>query len=206
VHDSFKSHEQVSHVTRKTIIQTTDDDQIDSSIIYDDPYVDNNGGTFKHDSIAHEENHEIQMLAYNVQREAEKQKRVNNELKKQKDLLQQELETFKDRVKIFESQTVQCSKYNETCDDLKRELQNDKNTIDRLLREKDKIQSDFFKIENEKLLIQHETQLAKMAFRERENQYFEDIIDLEEKLSSHNQFWVGLSESRTSQEGHRSTT
>ncbi|GJU36159.1 retrovirus-related pol polyprotein from transposon TNT 1-94 [Tanacetum coccineum] len=67
VHDSSKAHEQVSHVTRKTIIQTTDDDQIDSSIIFDDPYVDNNGGTSKHDSIAHEENHEIQMLAYTVQ-------------------------------------------------------------------------------------------------------------------------------------------
>ncbi|GKB26674.1 retrovirus-related pol polyprotein from transposon TNT 1-94 [Tanacetum coccineum] len=187
VHDSSKAHEQVSHVTRKTIIQTMDDDQIDSSIIFDDPYVDNNGGTSKHDSIAHEENHEIQMLAYTVQREAEKQKRLNHELKKQNDLLQQEHETFKDRVKTFESQTVQCLKYKDTCDDLKHELRNDKDTIDRLLREKDKIQSDCFKIENEKLLIQHETQLAKKAFRERENQYLEDIVDLEEKLSSHDQ-------------------
>ncbi|GKA32462.1 retrovirus-related pol polyprotein from transposon TNT 1-94 [Tanacetum coccineum] len=76
VHDSFKAYEQVTHVTRKTIIQTTDDDQIDSSIIFEDPYVDNNGGTSKHNSVAHEDNHEIQMLAYNVQREAEKQKRV----------------------------------------------------------------------------------------------------------------------------------
>ncbi|GKF24651.1 hypothetical protein Tco_0076973, partial [Tanacetum coccineum] len=122
----------IIHVIRKTIIQTTDDDQIDSSIIFDDPYVENNGGTSNHDSIAQEENHKIQMLAYNVKREAKKQKRVNNELKKQKYLLQQELETFKDRVEIFEAQTVQCSKYKETSDDLKRELQNDKDTIDRL--------------------------------------------------------------------------
>ncbi|GKA66526.1 UBN2 domain-containing protein [Tanacetum coccineum] len=43
VHDSSKTHEQVSHEKRKTIIQTTDDDQIDSSIIFDYPYVDNNG-------------------------------------------------------------------------------------------------------------------------------------------------------------------
>ncbi|GKB34861.1 hypothetical protein Tco_0879803, partial [Tanacetum coccineum] len=95
-------------------------------IIFDDPYVDNNGGTSKHDSIAHEENHEIQMLAYTVQREAEKQKCLNHELKKQKDLLQQELETFKDR-------------------------------------------------------------LAKKAFKERENQYLKDIVDLEKILSSHDQ-------------------
>ncbi|GJY91773.1 retrovirus-related pol polyprotein from transposon TNT 1-94 [Tanacetum coccineum] len=70
VNDSSKAHEQVSHRKRKTIIQTMDDDQIDSSIIFDDPYVANNGGRSKHDSIAHEEYHEIQMLAYNVQRQS----------------------------------------------------------------------------------------------------------------------------------------
>ncbi|GJV01099.1 hypothetical protein Tco_1334668 [Tanacetum coccineum] len=36
-------------------------------IIFDDPYVENNGGTSDHDSNAHDEYHEIQMLAYNVQ-------------------------------------------------------------------------------------------------------------------------------------------
>ncbi|GKA76223.1 putative ribonuclease H-like domain-containing protein [Tanacetum coccineum] len=162
VHDSSKAQEQVSHVKCKSIIQTTDDDQIDSNIIFDDPYVDNNGGTSKHDSIAHEENHEIQMLAYTVQREAEKQKCLNHELKKQKYLLQQELEAFKDRVKTFDSQTVQCSKYKETCNDLKRELRNDKDTIDRLLKEKDKIQN---------------------------------IVDLEEKLSSHDRIVYKMGQS-----------
>ncbi|GJT53575.1 hypothetical protein Tco_0988629 [Tanacetum coccineum] len=63
--------------------------------------------------------------------------------------------------------------------------QADKDTIEIILKEKDKIQSDFFKIENEKLIIQHETQLAKKAFKERENRYLENIVDLEEKLSSH---------------------
>ncbi|GJX20479.1 hypothetical protein Tco_0223156 [Tanacetum coccineum] len=137
VHASSKIHEQVSHGKRQTIIQTTDDDQIDSNIIFDDPFVENNGGTSEHDSTAHDEYREIQMLAYNVQREAENQKRLNNELKKQKDLLQRELETFKDRVKTFESKTIQYSTYKETCDELERELRNDKDTIDRLVKEKD---------------------------------------------------------------------
>ncbi|GJT05947.1 hypothetical protein Tco_0840409 [Tanacetum coccineum] len=87
VYASSKVHEQVSHGKRKTIIQTTDDDQIDSNIIFDDPFVENNDGTSDHDSTVHDEYHEIQMLAYNVQCEAENQKRLNNELKKQKDLL-----------------------------------------------------------------------------------------------------------------------
>nr|GEZ02031.1 hypothetical protein [Tanacetum cinerariifolium] len=38
VNASSKVHEQMSHVKCKTIIQTTDDDQIDSNIIFDDPY------------------------------------------------------------------------------------------------------------------------------------------------------------------------
>ncbi|GJX33566.1 hypothetical protein Tco_0243421 [Tanacetum coccineum] len=42
---SSKAHGQVCHVKRKTIIQTSDDDQTDSNNIFDDPYVENNGGT-----------------------------------------------------------------------------------------------------------------------------------------------------------------
>ncbi|GKB29416.1 retrovirus-related pol polyprotein from transposon TNT 1-94 [Tanacetum coccineum] len=124
VNASHKVHEQVNHVKRKTIIHTYDDDQINSNIIFDDPYMENNDGRSEHNSNAHGEYHDIQMLAYNVQRETENQKRLNNRLKTQKELLQKELETFKDR-------------------------------------------------------------LAKKAFKEREDRYFDDIVDLEKKLSSH---------------------
>ncbi|GJT16171.1 hypothetical protein Tco_0874877 [Tanacetum coccineum] len=74
VNTSNKVHEQVNRVKRKTIIHTFDDDQIDSNIIFDDAYVENNSGTSEHNSNAHDEYHVIQMLAYNVQREAENQK------------------------------------------------------------------------------------------------------------------------------------
>ncbi|GKB09130.1 hypothetical protein Tco_0837442 [Tanacetum coccineum] len=46
VNAASKVHEQVSHVKRKTIIQTSNDDQIDSNNIFDDPYVENNSGTY----------------------------------------------------------------------------------------------------------------------------------------------------------------
>ncbi|GJW62468.1 hypothetical protein Tco_0111803 [Tanacetum coccineum] len=195
VHASSKVHEQVSHGKRKTIIRTTDDDQIDSNIIFDDPFVENNGGASEHDSTAHDEYREIQMLAYNVQREAENKKRLNNELKKQQDLLQRELETFKDRVKTFESNTIPYSTFKETCDELERELRNDKDTIDRLVKEKEKVQNDFLKVENEKIIIQHETQLEKKAFKDREDRYLDDILDLEEKLSSHDRIVYKMGQS-----------
>nr|GEX32725.1 hypothetical protein [Tanacetum cinerariifolium] len=72
VNASSKVHNQMSHVKRKNIIHTSDDDQIDSNIIFDDPFVENNGGTSEHDSNTHDGYNKIQMLAYNVQREAEK--------------------------------------------------------------------------------------------------------------------------------------
>ena len=53
----------------------------------------------------------------------------------------------------------------------------------------------FSKIENEKLIIQHETQLAKKAFKERENRYLEDMVDLEEKLSSHDRIVYKMGQS-----------
>ncbi|GKA96087.1 hypothetical protein Tco_0818182 [Tanacetum coccineum] len=117
VNASHKVHEQANHVKRKTIIHTSDDDQIDSNIIF------------------------------------------------------------------------------ETCEKLEREIRADKDTIERILKEKDKIESDFSKIENEKIIIQHETQLAKKAFKERENRYLKDIVNLEEKLNSHDQIVYKMGQS-----------
>nr|GFB37213.1 hypothetical protein [Tanacetum cinerariifolium] len=80
VNASSKVHKQMCHEKRKTIIQTSDDDKFDSNIIFDDPYVENNGGTSDHHSIDHDEYHKILMLSYDVQREAKNHKRLNDEL------------------------------------------------------------------------------------------------------------------------------
>nr|GEU99950.1 hypothetical protein [Tanacetum cinerariifolium] len=71
---SHKVHEQANHVKCKTIIHTSNDDQIDSIIIFDDPYLENYDGTSEHDSNAHDEYHVIQILTNNVQRESENKK------------------------------------------------------------------------------------------------------------------------------------
>ncbi|GJX21530.1 hypothetical protein Tco_0225975 [Tanacetum coccineum] len=107
VNASSKFHEQMRHGKHKTIIQTSDDDQIYSNIIFDDPYAENNGGTSDHDSNDHDEYHKIQMLAYDVQRETEKQKQLNNKLKKQKMLKPKELKTSKKAFKEGESRYLE---------------------------------------------------------------------------------------------------
>ncbi|GKB15790.1 hypothetical protein Tco_0849713 [Tanacetum coccineum] len=137
-------HEHTNHEKLKTVINTSDDDQIDCNIIFDDPYVENNGGTVEHDSNAHDQFFDIKCLAYNVQREVENQQRLNIKLKKKKLLLQKELEMCKERVKTLEFKSAQCSKYKETCDDLEREIRADKDTIERILKEEHKIERDFF--------------------------------------------------------------
>ncbi|GJR39367.1 hypothetical protein Tco_1215051 [Tanacetum coccineum] len=99
-------HEHTNHEKLKTVINTSDDDQMDCNIIFDDPYVENNGGTVEHDSNAHDQFFDIKSLVYNVQREAENQQRLNM----QKALLQKELETCKERVKTLEMKRVKFSK------------------------------------------------------------------------------------------------
>nr|GEY26094.1 hypothetical protein [Tanacetum cinerariifolium] len=47
-------HEHKNYGKRKTVITTFDDDQIDSNIIFDDPYIENNDGSAEHDSNAHD--------------------------------------------------------------------------------------------------------------------------------------------------------
>ncbi|GJW08925.1 retrovirus-related pol polyprotein from transposon TNT 1-94 [Tanacetum coccineum] len=105
-------HEHTNHGKLKTVIHTSDDDQIDSNIIFDDPYVENNGVTAEHDSNAHDPYCDIIILAYNVQREAKNKKRLNNELLKQKELIQKDLKTCHKWVKTFESNSVQCDDSN----------------------------------------------------------------------------------------------
>ncbi|GJU05064.1 integrase, catalytic region, zinc finger, CCHC-type containing protein [Tanacetum coccineum] len=91
---SKSDHEQCHHEKLETIIHTFVDDQIDSDIIFDDLYVDNNSGQAEHDTNVHDPSlHDFESLINNVQVEAKKQCKMNIELKKQKALLQQELET-----------------------------------------------------------------------------------------------------------------
>ncbi|GKD74498.1 hypothetical protein Tco_1332780, partial [Tanacetum coccineum] len=175
-------HEHTNHAKLKTVITTFDDDQIDSSIIFDDPYMDNNGGTDAHDSNAHDQSVTLESLIQNVHKEAKNQRSLNNELKKQKALLQKELETYKEWVKTLEKQSVKSLNYKEAYEELEREIRIDKDKIDNFIKEKDKIQDEFFQLENATVIIRHETELSKKAFKARENKYLEEILDLEDKL------------------------
>ncbi|GJS35158.1 retrovirus-related pol polyprotein from transposon TNT 1-94 [Tanacetum coccineum] len=99
-------HNHTNHGKLNTVIHISNDDQIDSSMIFDDPYVENNSGKPKQASNDHDLYEDIKTMAYNVQREAKNQKRLNNELKKQKELLQKELETRKGVNTMFDKSMI----------------------------------------------------------------------------------------------------
>nr|GEX91468.1 hypothetical protein [Tanacetum cinerariifolium] len=85
--------------------------------------------------------------------------------------------------------------YGKELDELIAPVMNDKDTIDRLIKEKEKNSKDFLKVKNEKIIIQHETKLEKKSYQEREDRYLDDILDLEEKLSSHDQIVYKIGQS-----------
>ncbi|GKC39931.1 hypothetical protein Tco_1052315 [Tanacetum coccineum] len=81
----YSDHEQQHHEKLETIIRTSDDDQIDSDIISDDSYMDNNSGQAEHDTNAHDQSlHDFESLKINVQVEAKKQHKMNIKLKNNK--------------------------------------------------------------------------------------------------------------------------
>nr|GEY40523.1 hypothetical protein [Tanacetum cinerariifolium] len=83
---------------------------------------------------------QINLISGMLSKEAENQQRMNNELKKQKLLLQKELETCKEHVRTLEKKPVQSLNYKEAYKVLEREISVEKDKIKRLLKEKDKIQ------------------------------------------------------------------
>nr|GEV22085.1 hypothetical protein [Tanacetum cinerariifolium] len=111
-------HEHTNHSKLKTAINISNDDKIDSSIIFDDPYVENNSRKDEHDSNAHDQSVTLESLIQNVQKEAKNPCSLNNELKKQKALLQKELKMCKERVKILEKQPVKSWNHKDAYEEL----------------------------------------------------------------------------------------
>ncbi|GKE17060.1 hypothetical protein Tco_1424637 [Tanacetum coccineum] len=127
--------------------------------------------------------------------EAQDEHSMNYELKKQQALLQKELETFKERVKMLEKQPVKALNYKDAYEELEREIHANKDKINNHIKEKAKLYDECAQQEYETLRIQNETKLSKKAFKERENSYLEEIVDLAEQLRSHDQIVFKMGQS-----------
>ncbi|GKA64554.1 retrovirus-related pol polyprotein from transposon TNT 1-94 [Tanacetum coccineum] len=85
----------------KIINNTLGDDQIDSNIIFDEPNVDVNSGSVEYDSNV-QASYELEQLARNAYKEAEKQQINANKVKQQNKVLTQQLDLYKEKIRVFE--------------------------------------------------------------------------------------------------------
>ncbi|GJX83050.1 retrovirus-related pol polyprotein from transposon TNT 1-94 [Tanacetum coccineum] len=85
----------------KTINNTIGDDQIDSNIIFDEPNGDVNSSSAENDNNA-QESSELEQLARNAYKEAEKQQIIAKKVQQQNTVLIKQLESYKEKVRVFE--------------------------------------------------------------------------------------------------------
>ncbi|GKA64227.1 hypothetical protein Tco_0763833, partial [Tanacetum coccineum] len=95
------------------VSSTSVDDQLDSNIMFDDPCVEVNSEQTEHAHDAHDQKFgDFEYLIKNVQIEAENQRMVIKEMKRQNALLAKELETYKKRIQDFKNKLDRLRKAN----------------------------------------------------------------------------------------------
>ncbi|GJY58361.1 hypothetical protein Tco_0458253 [Tanacetum coccineum] len=85
----------------KIINNTFGDDQIDKNIIFDEPNDDVNSSSVKDDNNA-QQSYELEQLARNAYKEAEKQQIIAKIVQQQNIVLTKQLELYKEKVRVFE--------------------------------------------------------------------------------------------------------
>ncbi|GKD49779.1 integrase, catalytic region, zinc finger, CCHC-type containing protein [Tanacetum coccineum] len=85
----------------KIINNIIGDDQVDSNIIFDEPNKDVNSGSVEYDNNV-QESYELEKLARNAFKEAEKQQIIAKKVQKQNTVLTKQLKSYKEKVRVFE--------------------------------------------------------------------------------------------------------
>nr|GEV99982.1 hypothetical protein [Tanacetum cinerariifolium] len=101
---SKSNHEQRYHEQPKIVNSTIGDNQINSDIIFDDLNIEVNDGSVEYDKNVHDSHdNELEQLATNAYKEAEKQHILAIKVKEQNVELTKQLEQYKERVRVFET-------------------------------------------------------------------------------------------------------
>ncbi|GJS93547.1 hypothetical protein Tco_0800515 [Tanacetum coccineum] len=100
------THEQAYPKQPKIVNSIIGDDQINSNFIFDNPNVEVNNGSVDHDKHARD-SYELEQLARNAYKEAEKQQIIASKVKQQNVVLTKQLEQYKERVRVLELQNAQ---------------------------------------------------------------------------------------------------
>ncbi|GJZ92881.1 hypothetical protein Tco_0664946 [Tanacetum coccineum] len=187
-------HEQTYHKQPKIINSTIGDDQINSDIIFDDPNVEVNSGSVEHDKYAHDSHdNELEQLARNAYKDAEKQQILAQKVEQQNVWLRKLLEQYKERVWIFETNNATKTNFHKEfieadcrAKHLGTELQNqfilDRDKIRALEKESDDLQLNVLEQIKQVLELQAAQTSLKHNLNANEDKYLDDTLNLEDKL------------------------
>nr|GEW04273.1 hypothetical protein [Tanacetum cinerariifolium] len=119
---------------------------IDTNIIFDDPCVASTSGTSVHDSVDHDPNCDIKTITYNVQKEAENQKRLNTELNKQKEFYKRNLRRIRHGSKQYLKDIVDLQEKMSSHDRIVYKMGQSIRTIHMLEKSPNKVYDPFLKV------------------------------------------------------------
>ncbi|GJU76906.1 retrovirus-related pol polyprotein from transposon TNT 1-94 [Tanacetum coccineum] len=183
--------EQMYPTHTKIINSTIGDDQIDSNIIFDEPNGHVNSGSVEKDTHV-PDLYALEQLARNAYLEAEKQQLFAQKVQQQNTTLTNQLELYKERVRVLENINGDNNYLNEFLEaDRKAKHFNqqaqsqfirDRDIIRDLEKQRDKLDLavNDYKRKNEELQKTH--LILKRQMSENEDRYHDNILDLEAKL------------------------
>ncbi|GKA36609.1 hypothetical protein Tco_0723174 [Tanacetum coccineum] len=160
-------HEQTYPEQPKIINSTIGDDQINSNIIFNDPNLKVYNGSVDHDKNVHD-SYELEQLATNAYKEAEKQ---------QKKLIEADLKTKRLETEL-QNQFIQ-----------------DRDNIRALEQERDELQLKVLEQAKHVLELQNTQSVLKCKMNADEDKYLDDILNLKAKVKTNENVVIKMSQS-----------
>ncbi|GJV30737.1 integrase, catalytic region, zinc finger, CCHC-type containing protein [Tanacetum coccineum] len=188
-----KDNQEQKYPTQPKIInKSIGDDQIDSNIIFDEPNEDVNSGSVENDNNV-QDSYELEQLARNAYKEAEKQQIIAKKVQQQNIMLTKQLELYKEKVRVFEitkeKTTNYFNEYIEADQKAKRFEQEsqsqfirDRDIIRDLEQQRDKLDLNVVELKRQTVELQKTQSILKRKMSENEDQYHDTVLNLEAKV------------------------
>ncbi|GJW01165.1 hypothetical protein Tco_1556416 [Tanacetum coccineum] len=162
------------------------------NIIFDEPNEDVNSSSVENDNNVRDL-YELEQLARNAYKEAEKQQIIAKKVQQQNIMLTKQLELYKEKVRVFEitkeKTTNYFNKYIKADRKAKRFEQesqsqfiHDQDIIQNLEQQRDKLDLNVVELKRQTMKLQKTQSILKRKMSEKEDQYHDTVLNLEAKV------------------------
>ncbi|GKA12178.1 integrase, catalytic region, zinc finger, CCHC-type containing protein [Tanacetum coccineum] len=168
-----KDYQEQKYPTQPKIInKSIGDDQIDSNIIFDEPNEDVNSGNVENDNNV-QDSYELEQLARNAYKEAEKQQIIAKKVQQQNIMLTKQLKLYKEKAdrkaKRFEQESQS-------------QFIRDRDIIRDLEQQRDKLYLNVVELKKQTVELQKTQSILKHKMSENKDQYHDTVLNLEAKV------------------------